>query len=206
MRISLVGIEPPSLYLPRRAREKLSFSVKDLEIDAQKSNRYGFTKISLSVMSAKIETKNFSVRMVEISVEKASVSLWRKSGSDYTLKNFVSKEFDWVAGYVSKEAGIEKKKVMEFFKDLLGKFSKGLDISEKYIASALRKLDPSLDPKKAMKIAKDIKVFLESILSILKLQKGFEDESSIVEMLKISLKEYTFSEEFSERKSLERLA
>ncbi len=206
MRISPVGIEPPRIYLPRKVHEKLNFSVKDLELHVQKSNNYGFTRIDLSVLSARVETKNFSVKMVEISVEKASVSMWRKNANDYTLKSFASKEFDWMAGYVSRETGIDKKKALEMFKDLLERLSKGFDVSEKYIANALRRLDPSLDPKKAMKIAKDMKIFLKSISNLLRLHRGFEYEESIVEILKMSLKEYTFTEGFADGKNLESLA
>ena len=205
MRISPVGIEPPRLPLLRRNHEKVVFSVKDFKLQVQKANPYGFTKINLSVSSAEVETKKFTVRMLEVSVEKTSVSIWRKAMNDYELGDFMSKEFDWMAGYVSRNAGIDEKKALELFKDVLKEVSKGIGISEKYIASALRRLNPSLDPKKAMKLAEDIKIFLESMLSLLRLHKNSEDKGNLVEILKMSLRRYTFTEEIV-RKKLESLA
>ena len=197
MRISSKLVSPPQVYALGvfKKHENISFTLKSADIHVEKFKPYGFTKIDFSVLSAKVETKDFTVRVLEFSESKASVSLWKKNMNEYTLNSFVSKEFDWMAGYVSNETGIDKKTVLKLFRDVLDKFSKGLDISEEYIASALRRLNPSIDPKKAMKIAKDIKVFLESIISIMKLHKKSAENSEVVEILKMTLKSYTFSKE-----------
>lgn len=197
MRISSKLVSPPQVYALRvfKKHESISFTLKSADIHVEKFKPYGFTKIDLSVLSAKVETKNFTVRVLEFSESKASVSLWKKNMNEYTLNSFISKEFDWMAGYVSNETGVDKKTVLELFRDILDKFPKGFDISEEYIASALRRLNPSIDLKKAMKIAKDIKVFLESIISIMKLHKKSSENREVVEILKMTLRSYTFSKE-----------
>ena len=209
MRVSPVLLSPPQTYVLGNVNKpkKIEFSLKSLEVHAEKLKPYGFTKINLSISSAKIETKNFVVKMVDISLEKTSVSLWRRSTNDYALSNFISKEFEWMAGYVSREAGIDEKAALDLFKDVLDKFPKGFDISEDYIANALRKLNPSLDPKKAREIAKDIKIFLESLINIMKLHRKSAEKSGVIEILKMSLRSYTFVEKSDQVKSeIEELA
>ncbi len=193
MKISPIHLglfRPNSEKVLRGRAVKIKIAMRKLKLSSGLSINpsYRFLSTNISLLSLKVETKEFSVHVEKLDLEGAVISKWKPPSERYRLHDILSRELYWMTGYISKEAGISEEEAINFLKTLLGNLSDISKLSESYIASLLRKLNLNLDPKKILRLAREIKLFLENLIGIIRFHGkagGYKDH---IEFLMLTLK------------------